>query len=70
MCVCVYVCVNMRVCRVQSGRVSDAKSEAVRIGGLSGALSEADLVVLMSNGGFGGIHDKLLRALSVTPGAA
>jgi UDP-N-acetylmuramate: L-alanyl-gamma-D-glutamyl-meso-diaminopimelate ligase len=23
-----------------------------------------DLVVIMSNGGFGGIHDKLLRALA------
>ena len=26
-----------------------------------------DLVVVMSNGAFGGIHGKLLRALSVTP---
>jgi len=29
-----------------------------------------DQLLVMSNGGFGGIHDKLLRALSVTPGAA
>jgi UDP-N-acetylmuramate: L-alanyl-gamma-D-glutamyl-meso-diaminopimelate ligase len=27
---------------------------------------EGDLVVIMSNGGFGGIHDKLLKALGGT----
>jgi UDP-N-acetylmuramate: L-alanyl-gamma-D-glutamyl-meso-diaminopimelate ligase len=29
-----------------------------------------DQLLVMSNGGFGGIHDKLLRALAVTAGAA
>ncbi|HEY7285626.1 MAG TPA: UDP-N-acetylmuramate:L-alanyl-gamma-D-glutamyl-meso-diaminopimelate ligase [Vicinamibacterales bacterium] len=31
---------------------------------------DGDLVVLMSNGGFGGIHQKLLKALSAAPGAS
>ncbi len=30
---------------------------------LSAELREGDRVVLLSNGGFGGIHEKLLRAL-------
>jgi UDP-N-acetylmuramate: L-alanyl-gamma-D-glutamyl-meso-diaminopimelate ligase len=37
---------------------------------LSGELREGDRVVVLSNGGFGGIHDKLLRALGSSPAAA
>ena len=39
---------------------------------LAGELREGDRVVVLSNGGFGGIHDKLLRALELpgNPGAA
>ena len=34
------------------------------------AARAGDQLLVMSNGGFGGIHDKLLRALAVNPGAA
>ena len=34
---------------------------------LAAELKEGDRVVVLSNGGFGGIHDKLLRALGATP---
>ena len=32
-------------------------------------LQEGDVVAIMSNGGFGGIHDKLLEALRKTEGS-
>jgi len=35
------------------------------VGSLSGELRSGDVVAIMSNGGFGGIHEKLLEALSV-----
>jgi len=34
---------------------------------LSGELREGDTVVILSNGGFGGIHDRLIRALGGAP---
>jgi len=34
---------------------------------ISAEARSGDLVVIMSNGGFGGIHDKLLKALAVRP---
>ena len=33
------------------------------VGRLAGSLQEGDHVVILSNGGFGGIHGKLLEAL-------
>jgi UDP-N-acetylmuramate: L-alanyl-gamma-D-glutamyl-meso-diaminopimelate ligase len=36
---------------------------------LADELREGDRVVVLSNGGFGGIHDKLLRALDGGAGA-
>jgi UDP-N-acetylmuramate: L-alanyl-gamma-D-glutamyl-meso-diaminopimelate ligase len=36
---------------------------------LAAELREGDRVVVLSNGGFGGIHDKLLRALDAGAGA-
>ena len=35
---------------------------------LAADLREGDRVVILSNGGFGGIHEKLLRALDPAPG--
>jgi UDP-N-acetylmuramate: L-alanyl-gamma-D-glutamyl-meso-diaminopimelate ligase len=40
--------------------VSDLNS---MVADLSGSLREGDHVLIMSNGGFGGLHDRLLAAL-------
>lgn len=40
------------------------------VGQLAGDLKEGDRVVILSNGGFGGIHGKLLAALKATPAPA
>jgi UDP-N-acetylmuramate: L-alanyl-gamma-D-glutamyl-meso-diaminopimelate ligase len=48
--------------RGQSARAPDSIDDIV--GGIASEHREGDLVVLMSNGGFGGIHRKLLQALS------
>jgi len=45
----------------QSAREADSIDDIVS--GIAGEHRRGDLVVLMSNGGFGGIHQKLLRAL-------
>jgi len=37
------------------------------VGNLSGELRSGDVVAIMSNGGFGGIHEKLLAALESEP---
>jgi UDP-N-acetylmuramate: L-alanyl-gamma-D-glutamyl-meso-diaminopimelate ligase len=37
------------------------------VDGLAGSLRSGDRVVILSNGGFGGIHDRLLRALEDSP---
>jgi UDP-N-acetylmuramate: L-alanyl-gamma-D-glutamyl-meso-diaminopimelate ligase len=34
---------------------------------LASEVREGDRVVVLSNGGFGGIHEKLLRALGAAP---
>ncbi len=34
---------------------------------LTPELKEGDVVAIMSNGGFGGIHDKILEVLKKTP---
>jgi UDP-N-acetylmuramate: L-alanyl-gamma-D-glutamyl-meso-diaminopimelate ligase len=47
--------------RGQSAREADSIDDIV--GGIASEHREGDLVVLMSNGGFGGIHGKLLHAL-------
>ena len=47
--------------RGQSAREADSIDDIVS--GIAGEHRRGDLVVLMSNGGFGGIHQKLLRAL-------
>jgi UDP-N-acetylmuramate: L-alanyl-gamma-D-glutamyl-meso-diaminopimelate ligase len=44
-----------------SAREADSIDDIVS--GIAKEHREGDLVVLMSNGGFGGIHKKLLRAL-------
>jgi UDP-N-acetylmuramate: L-alanyl-gamma-D-glutamyl-meso-diaminopimelate ligase len=49
----------------KDARFVPAVDEIVR--GLAADLREGDRVVVLSNGGFGGIHEKLLRALE-TPG--
>ena len=49
----------------RSGRAADFIPSADDIvAHLSPKLREGDVVVAMSNGSFGGVHDKLLRALS------
>jgi UDP-N-acetylmuramate: L-alanyl-gamma-D-glutamyl-meso-diaminopimelate ligase len=45
----------------EAGSIDDIVAEIVR------RRRSGDLVVLMSNGGFGGIHKKLLQALAVAP---
>jgi UDP-N-acetylmuramate: L-alanyl-gamma-D-glutamyl-meso-diaminopimelate ligase len=35
------------------------------IGGIAAAAQSGDHILVMSNGGFGGIHDKLLQRLAV-----
>ena len=47
--------------RGQSAREADTIEDIVA--GIAREHRSGDLVVLMSNGGFGGIHQKLLRAL-------
>jgi UDP-N-acetylmuramate: L-alanyl-gamma-D-glutamyl-meso-diaminopimelate ligase len=47
--------------RGQSARGADSIDDIVA--GIAKEHRPGDLVVLMSNGGFGGIHQKLLRAL-------
>ena len=42
--------------------MSDADEIVVR---LAPELFAGDVVVIMSNGGFGGIHEKLMKALAV-----
>jgi UDP-N-acetylmuramate: L-alanyl-gamma-D-glutamyl-meso-diaminopimelate ligase len=49
-------------CRGQAARESSSVDEIVEI--ITGERRPGDLVVVMSNGGFGGIHQKLLRALA------
>jgi UDP-N-acetylmuramate: L-alanyl-gamma-D-glutamyl-meso-diaminopimelate ligase len=49
-------------CRGQSAREADSIDDIVS--GIAREHRPGDLVVLMSNGGFGGIHQKLLRALA------
>jgi len=41
-----------------------ARSLEDLVGGLSGSASAGDQVLIMSNGGFGGLHGKLLEALA------
>jgi UDP-N-acetylmuramate: L-alanyl-gamma-D-glutamyl-meso-diaminopimelate ligase len=48
--------------RGQSAREAGSIDDIVA--GIANARRPGDLVVLMSNGGFGGIHQKLLQALS------
>jgi UDP-N-acetylmuramate: L-alanyl-gamma-D-glutamyl-meso-diaminopimelate ligase len=48
--------------RGQSARQADSIEDIVA--GIVQEHRPGDLVVLMSNGGFGGIHQKLLRALA------
>jgi UDP-N-acetylmuramate: L-alanyl-gamma-D-glutamyl-meso-diaminopimelate ligase len=48
--------------RGQSAREADSIDDIVA--GIAKEHQSGDLVVLMSNGGFGGIHQKLLRALA------
>ena len=48
--------------RGQSAREADSVDDI--IAGIVRGHRPGDLVVIMSNGGFGGIHQKLLRALS------
>jgi UDP-N-acetylmuramate: L-alanyl-gamma-D-glutamyl-meso-diaminopimelate ligase len=40
------------------------------VGALKSELQAGDVVAIMSNGGFGGIHEKLIAALSVPPAVA
>jgi UDP-N-acetylmuramate: L-alanyl-gamma-D-glutamyl-meso-diaminopimelate ligase len=54
-------------CRSQSARAPASIEEIVDIVAREGR--SGDLVVLMSNGGFGGIHQKMLHALRERPGA-
>jgi UDP-N-acetylmuramate: L-alanyl-gamma-D-glutamyl-meso-diaminopimelate ligase len=39
------------------------------LAGLAGSASNGDQVLIMSNGGFGGLHGKLLEALARRPSA-
>ena len=48
--------------RGQAARAADSIDDI--IGAIVGEHTPGDLVVIMSNGGFGGIHRKLLQALS------
>jgi UDP-N-acetylmuramate: L-alanyl-gamma-D-glutamyl-meso-diaminopimelate ligase len=41
-----------------------ARSLDELIGGLAGSAASGDQVLIMSNGGFGGLHGKLLEALA------
>jgi len=45
------------------GRGRAVADLAALVRGLAGSLREGDQVLIMSNGGFGGLHDKLLAAL-------
>ena len=53
--------------RGQSARAAESLDEIIQT--VVGEHRPGDLVVLMSNGGFGGIHQKLLKALESTRGA-
>ena len=53
--------------RGQSAREAESLDEIIQT--VVGEHRPGDLVVLMSNGGFGGIHQKLLKALESTRGA-
>jgi UDP-N-acetylmuramate: L-alanyl-gamma-D-glutamyl-meso-diaminopimelate ligase len=50
---------------LRSGGQSAREAESIDdiVAGIASEHRPGDLVVLMSNGGFGGIHQKLLRAL-------
>ena len=50
------------------GKIASTFSDAdVIVAHLAREMTEGDVVAVMSNGGFGGIHDKLLAALQTQP---
>ena len=54
------------ICRRRGQSAREAESIDDIVAGIASGHRPGDLVVLMSNGGFGGIHQKLLRALGVS----
>jgi UDP-N-acetylmuramate: L-alanyl-gamma-D-glutamyl-meso-diaminopimelate ligase len=54
----------VRDLRAQGQSAREAESIDDIVSGIASGHRQGDLVVLMSNGGFGGIHQKLLRALA------
>jgi UDP-N-acetylmuramate: L-alanyl-gamma-D-glutamyl-meso-diaminopimelate ligase len=46
-----------------------ARSVEELVDGLAASSSPGDQVLIMSNGGFGGLHGKLLEALAQGPGS-
>ena len=54
------------LCDLQANGQSAREAESIDdiVSGIARGHRQGDMVVLMSNGGFGGIHQKLLRALS------
>ncbi len=56
--------------RALGARASFARSVETLVSGLAGEARAGDQVLIMSNGGFGGLHDKLLAALAASAAQA